>query len=314
MNDIVTTGRSADTIATEIRVITTQAQQMLTWAVIKIGQNLHEAKALVPHGEWGAYVEERCGFSQRTANNYMKLAEEFGNSQSIANLPYSKALALLALPADEREGFAEENRVEALSVAELKRRIAAEQSRAAKAEEDVTAQKKLLLLATEENGALKQRLDGIDADYKAQLEGVDKENDVLRAKLKAASKPAEISAENAEQLREEGRKTAEEKFQQSLLQLTEETKAELEGKDKRIAELEAQLAAAAQPAPAPVIAQGDADTIKLLFEEIGGRFNVLNGMRIKAAARAQKVAQLILAMTKQQILVVAKAFGLEVSV
>lgn len=220
---ITAPGRSADTIAIEIKTIVEQTQQLLLRAAIKIGQNLHEAKALVPHGEWGAYIEDRCGFSQRTADNYMRLATEYGNSQTFANLPYSKALALLALPAEDREAFAAENNIEEIGVRELQQRVRELKQQVKDGEEReaklqaerialsgaVDGTKQLLQLANEENGELKQRLDGIDADYRNQLDVVDKENDELRAQVEALKNaPADIPADRAEQLWMEGRAAA----------------------------------------------------------------------------------------------------------
>jgi hypothetical protein len=43
---------------------------------IAAGHALIEAKALVAHGEWLAWVKEHCGFSERTAQIYMRLAEK----------------------------------------------------------------------------------------------------------------------------------------------------------------------------------------------------------------------------------------------
>lgn len=261
--EIMTTGRSADSIATEIRVIVAQTQQVLTYAAVKIGQNLIEAKQLVPHGEWGDYIKHSCGFSQRSANTYMQLAEEFGNSQTFANLPYSKALALLALPEGERESFTEEHDVAQLSVRELKKQIKALTQRAEKAESSDQTARTMLAVATEENGAMQQRLSTIDADYRAQLDTVDKENDALRtevAQLKtAAGAPSKISAEDAEKLRAEGRAQVEKELREEFLLASAEDQEEidaLEAKSKaqaaQIAELEKQLEEA-KAAPTEVI-------------------------------------------------------------
>lgn len=93
-----------------------------------------QAKEMLPHGEFGAWVKEETGYSRSTANNFMRLFQEYGaaqgclfgaevNSQTFGNLPYSKALALLAVPAEEREEFARENHVEDMSTRELKQAI-----------------------------------------------------------------------------------------------------------------------------------------------------------------------------------------------
>lgn len=103
-------------------------------SAIEIGRRLQEAKQMVPHGEWGAYLQEQVEFSQSTANNMMKIAEEYGdkqvsffgvsaNSQALGNLSYTKALRLLSIPEEERETFVETHDVENMSTRELEKAI-----------------------------------------------------------------------------------------------------------------------------------------------------------------------------------------------
>ncbi len=97
-------------------------------------RKLVEAKSLLPHGEWGKWLEKSVAYSQRTANDLMRIFNEYGssqitflednlNSQTYANLSYSNALALLGLPTETREKFVEDNNVEDMSTRELKRAI-----------------------------------------------------------------------------------------------------------------------------------------------------------------------------------------------
>lgn len=114
-----TVERDINLITTEICIIKEQTQRMILESAIEIGRRLTEAKAMVPHGEWGDYLRDKVDFSQSTANNMMRIFEEYGdrqlsffgdvaNSQTLGNLTYTKALALLALPREERESFAEQ--------------------------------------------------------------------------------------------------------------------------------------------------------------------------------------------------------------
>lgn len=101
-------------IVGEIKLITEQTKQVVLMGSIEIGRRLVEAKNLVKHGQWGAWLKDRIDYSQRTANNFMRIYKEYGEtglaekSQSIANLSYTHALALLDVPAEERAKFAEE--------------------------------------------------------------------------------------------------------------------------------------------------------------------------------------------------------------
>lgn len=129
-----TVQRDLGTVTTEIRTLHRQAQQMVLSYAVEIGRRLVEAKALVEYGGWGAYIKEELGYSQSTANNFMRLFEEYGKSQqslfggatesqTFGNLTYTQALALLAIPAAEREEFVESHDVEDMSTRELEAAI-----------------------------------------------------------------------------------------------------------------------------------------------------------------------------------------------
>lgn len=92
-------------------------------SIVIIGQDLIEAKNKLDHGLWGTWLADRVNFSQSTAENYMKIAEQVDSDSALLNLPYTKVLALLAVPAEEREDFAADNHIEDKSVAEIKQLI-----------------------------------------------------------------------------------------------------------------------------------------------------------------------------------------------
>lgn len=92
-------------------------------SIVFIGRALIEAKGQLSHGQWGEWLKNRVNFSQSTAENYMHIAREFGEGSALLNLPYSKVLALLSVPKDEREDFAKEHEVEDKSVSQIKQLI-----------------------------------------------------------------------------------------------------------------------------------------------------------------------------------------------
>ncbi|MFF2449347.1 DUF3102 domain-containing protein [Neobacillus sp. NPDC058068] len=117
-------------IATEINSIKEQTKKMLLVNSIEIGRRLVEAKTLVPHGEWGKWLEESVDYSKSTANNLMKIFDQYGadqfslfgseaKSQALGNLSYTQAVALLGVPAEERETFVKENDIDSMSTREL---------------------------------------------------------------------------------------------------------------------------------------------------------------------------------------------------
>lgn len=130
----MTAQRDIQTVTVEINVLHRQAQEMALSYAIQIGQRLKEAKAMLPHGEWGRWLETEVPFKPSTAQNFMRIFEEYGSnqtslfgdakSQTIGNLPYTKALKLLAIgDVDEREAFIEEHDVAAMSTRELEKAI-----------------------------------------------------------------------------------------------------------------------------------------------------------------------------------------------
>lgn len=88
-----------------------------------IGQDLLDAKAQL--GKRGGWMEwlERMGIQQSYANKYMKLAKEVQPGTYLADLTFTKTLTLLAVPAEEREAFAQEIDAENKTAAEIKRLI-----------------------------------------------------------------------------------------------------------------------------------------------------------------------------------------------
>lgn len=150
-------GRTIETITDEIL----DAKRTGGEAILTIGRCLIEAKEMLPHGEWLPWLNERVEFSERTARNFMRLAREWTNRQTLADLGAAKALTLLALPAEEREQFVEDHNVIDMSARQLKEAIrerdearkaaevakadasAAEQARA-KMDEDMRATQNLL--------------------------------------------------------------------------------------------------------------------------------------------------------------------------
>lgn len=177
--------RDIEIVTNEIKTLVSQAHWVMTKYIIEIGRRLVEAKSLLPHGEWGNWLREKVGFSQSSANNYMKIFEEYGddqitlfgavpNSQTLGNLPYTKALKLLALPDEEREEFVSENKVEEMSSRELEQAIR-ERNEAREA----------LKKAQEEKEELQELLNSKE-DYEEAAEEAKAEADRLREEKEKA--------------------------------------------------------------------------------------------------------------------------------
>lgn len=134
MEAAITIKRTPELIATEINSIKSQTRMMMLCSSIEIGRRLVEAKSMIPHGEWGKWLGNSVDYSQSTANNLMRIFEEYGadqlslfgseaKSQALGNLLYTQAVALLKLPSDKREQFIEEHDIENMSTRELQQAI-----------------------------------------------------------------------------------------------------------------------------------------------------------------------------------------------
>lgn len=125
--------RDINIVTAEIRHIKETTKRLLLSSYIELGRRLVEAKELLEHGEWGSWLENEVDFSQRTANELMRIFKEYGteqvslfgevNSQALANLSYTQAVLLLKVPKDEREDFVKDNDVENISTRELQELI-----------------------------------------------------------------------------------------------------------------------------------------------------------------------------------------------
>ena len=123
MSEQMMEARPIETITAEILVYKNQAGA----ALLEIGRRLMEAKAQLGHGEWLTWLTEAVEFSEATAQRFMRIAREYPNPSTLTDLGASKALALLAIPAEDREAFAEEVDAEHCSVRELQAAIKARQ-------------------------------------------------------------------------------------------------------------------------------------------------------------------------------------------
>lgn len=131
--------RNLDTIAGEINTIKQQARSYITNSCIEIGARLTEAKRLIGHGNWSKWLEESVDYSERTAQNLMKIYRAFGvegnqgklfgkelDAEQVKELNYTQMTALLKIrDDDERAEFMEEHREELkdMSTRELEAKI-----------------------------------------------------------------------------------------------------------------------------------------------------------------------------------------------
>lgn len=203
--------RTLETVAAEIRTFT--ASMLVN--ILEIGRRLCEAKEMLPYGQFGTWVEENTGYSRSTANNFMRLFQEYGTAQgslfgaevedvqTFGQLSYSKALALLQLPAGEREEFAKEHPVGSMSTRELEQAIRERDEAVRRAEEaeneksramlgEMNAQKERAVLENELTAAREEIKILESRPVEAAVRGPDPE--VVQKQIDAAVKEAETAA------------------------------------------------------------------------------------------------------------------------
>ena len=208
--------RDITTITAEINVLKAEVVKDF----IEIGKRLIEAKEQLGHGEWLPWLSSSVQFSEDSAQRFMRLAREYGdgasNTAPVRYLGVSKALQLLALPDFQREEFiAEKHEVNGVE----------------KSVYDMT--KKELDDALKEKLELQSQVD----EYSNRADELAEQIEMLKAQLKAAEGPKEVSAVEVVPDKE-----AEDKLKAQIKELKDkakETSTKLEELKKKAAEAEA---------------------------------------------------------------------------
>ena len=287
LQDFSTTvpARTVEAVTLEIKTLHHQAQQaMLTYA-IEIGRRLIEVKELLPHGEWGNYLKTQVEYSQSTANNFMRLFEEYGsaqnsifgaepNSQSLGNLPYTKALALIAIPSEEREEFAEKHDVENISTRELKEVIRErdeEKKRSEELELSVQNMTSDLDSANEKLAQLERELKELaDRPIDVAVETVTDEDALERARAEARKQAEQEIADKIQKAKDD-KKHAMEK-----LKLAQERQA---ASEKALADTRAEMSAKVETLEKQLKVAGNQELVsfKHYFDGMQDNFNKMLG-------------------------------------
>ena len=290
--------RTIEAITQEILTCKVRAGE----AILQIGRCLIEAKELLPHGEWLPWLNERVEFTERQAQRFMRLAKEWSNPTALSDLGATKALALLALPTEERERFmaephevdGQEKTVIDMSARQLEQAIrereealvrekAAEEARA-KMEADMKLANELLISA-----------------QRARDEAVARESAALLELEELKARPVEVAVETVVD-------------QAAIERAKNEVRAELKEKLKIVRsqrrEAEDALASAKEQLEQmrkenkrmELFSDKDVAQFELLYTQTQEQANKLRGLLLKVRGRDQetgdKLAQAILALAE----------------
>ena len=251
-------------VTAEIHTIRDNVARVFMDGVVQIGRRLEEAKQLVPQGEWLAYLDKELGYKPSTAQNYMRIAREFGDGQVglsgktssdfFGNLGYSQLLPLLGLPEEEREQLAEEHDLAGMSSREIQALVRERDEAKANADKLESA----LADTMRKEGDLKSKLSDTKAKLKDATEKARANGDAaaeLQRQLEAieqqAAAPRELTDEERAALRDE---------------IAAEQAKALQAAEARAAEALARLEKVKNPA---------AHKVNFLFGELGEYWNRL---------------------------------------
>lgn len=284
-----------------IEVITSEileAKRVGGEAVLTIGRGLIEAKGLLSHGEWLPWLSEKVEFSERSAQNFMRLAREWSNPQTLADLGASKALALLALPESEREDFiaevhtvdGEEKTVIDMSARQLEKAIREREEALAEKHAAEQARAKM----AEDMALTKQLLESAQETAKTSGQEVDR---LTRELEKLKSRPVEVAVEvdrdALDKAREEGYQQAKKEFKTAEKAAGEQVskanaaaaqvKTELEQARREIENLKFEAERAGTPSP--LTSDTELAQFKLLFDQAQTIVNQMRGLYLKVRGR-----------------------------
>lgn len=253
-------------------------------AILELGSRLMEAKALLSHGEWQEWLAKRVEFSERSAQNYMRLAREFSNPQTLADLGVSKALALLAVPEEERESFivqphmvdGETKNMQDMSSREVDRVIKERDQANALAEQ---AEKSRLVLVKEME-SIKQETTRQAEEFEKTIVKLQRDLEELR------SRPVDVAVEPDEA---------------AIQVIQEKLDKAIAGKkraDEKSAALSSELAAAKQTLTdlqkqekeAALAADKDLATFEVLFLQAQETINKMRGVLIKIDSKGDSAS------------------------
>lgn len=200
MSEIITQAGQLRTIQ-EIKTDLQNHKLRAAKYIVEIGKDLRDAKAQLGHGEWLPFLQE-AGFSARTAQNYMRLAEAVQTDDRLSQLPYTKALALLDAPEEVRtqEGIEDKS---ASEIRRLTQEVKTEREARQKAEQETVRERNMREAAEleadhemETNAKYRKQIDDLKA-HPVTVEVPPADYDTLKDRLREAEQAAAEAEERA---------------------------------------------------------------------------------------------------------------------
>ena len=122
-------------LAAEINAIKAQVRRSTLSAAVEIGRRLTKARNLAPRGRWLEWLRNNLDYSERTAQNLIACAETYeGDPRALADLSYTQAVALLALPESQRDALIGSGEAASMSTRQLEGEVKRLRAEAAEAQ------------------------------------------------------------------------------------------------------------------------------------------------------------------------------------
>ncbi len=159
-----------------------------------------EAKKIVPHGQWGKWLEENAEVSERTAQDMMQAYKRFGGIPQIEGIGKAKLFRMLPLPDGAVEQFLKENDVSNMSTREIERAV--KQARA-EADEEIQKERRARMEAEQRAAAAEKAKKQPSAELRSELHNNQTRIAQQEAEIERLAKAGSIAAGEAERLRRE---------------------------------------------------------------------------------------------------------------
>ncbi|MEG2252379.1 MAG: DUF3102 domain-containing protein [Clostridia bacterium] len=195
--------RSADIIAAEINAIKDQVKRSVLAGAVEIGKRLNEVRTIIPHGAWGDWLEKNVDYSERTAQNLLRVYETYGERGVLPDISYSNAVALLGVEPPERDALIESGAAD-LPARQLQDEIDRIRDQMAQQRGEMTAEVERLKgqaeKAREAAFSAARRADDTRTKLKADLKAKSDEADAAQTRADRAERKAQKTAKSAEDL------------------------------------------------------------------------------------------------------------------
>jgi hypothetical protein len=306
----VPVSRTPKLIAAEINDIKLRTRKMMLYNSIEIGRRLVEAKSLIDHGDWGDWLERSVDYSKSTANNLMRIFEEYGADQmtllldsnakneAFGNLSYTQAVALLGLPEGEREDFIANNDLDSMSTRELQQAVK-ERDQALQEKNDIASELDKL---QEEKDANMQRIKELEEEKNnsgqriqeltKKLEDTTLDPESKESLQKQLDAEKQFSSEKEKELAEKDKQL--QKLKKDMDGEISKSKKRVNELEKRIKELEEKPAQLAEPSGAT-----EEEKEKIRAEAAAEYEKKLKDLRDEKAQAEKKIKELEIKATQQ---------------